>query len=56
MNRDRMIASQCGQLRMGQTARAHVILGMDLEERDWMRVLTDGGEMFGFEADTGTGR
>ena len=53
MQRQRMVAAQRRQLRMRQAARAHVILGMHLEEGYRRGIRLQGSEMRGLEGSAG---
>jgi hypothetical protein len=55
VQRQGVVAAERGQLGMGQATLAHVVFGMDLEEPERRGGGADGGEVLGFEADTGLG-
>jgi hypothetical protein len=41
---------------MGPSSSPHIVLGVDLEESDWLRCGDDVGKMRWLEADAGTRR
>ena len=44
------------KLRVGRPSSPHIVLGVDLEESDWLRCGDDVGKMRWLEADAGTRR
>ena len=56
MNRQRVTFAQRGELRVGRPSSPHIVLGVDLEESDWLRCGDDVGKMRWLEADAGTRR
>src|SRR6266513_1502447 len=56
MHRQRIAFSQSSKLRMRRSARAHVILGVNLDEPDRVCRRENVAKMRGLEADAGAGR
>src|SRR5258708_20338995 len=56
VERQGIALAQRGKLRMRRPAGAHVILRVDLEEADWLRLDENGAKMHRLEADASTRR